>query len=38
MNLLLNYAYGFEQKYARLIIKTAFKVSKTKLFSNACII
>jgi hypothetical protein len=38
MNLLLKCAYGFEQQYARSIVKIAFKVSKTKLFSNACII
>jgi hypothetical protein len=47
MNLLLKCACGFEQQYARSIVKMAFKVSsasadspgrKNKLFSNACII
>jgi hypothetical protein len=37
MDLLLNCAYDFAQQYARSIVKIAFNVSKTKLFSNACI-
>ena len=30
MNLLLNYAYGCEEKYTRSIIEIAFKESKNK--------
>jgi hypothetical protein len=30
MDLLLNYAYDFEQKHACSIVKIAFNVSKTK--------
>ena len=38
MNLLLNYAYVFKQKYLPSIMNIASKVSKILLLHNTCII